>query len=376
MRCRVRPVAMTDTREATALGFDSGRVALLAHEGFPDRAKTALGVLRYADYDVVAVLDREIAGEGHGWQTDYTVSDFVDDERAQDAPIVGRADEAPGFDTLVIGVAPIGGGFDASWREDVERALKAGADVVAGLHYRLNDDAEFVELAEEHGARLVDIREPPTDLDVSEGRARDADATVVGTVGTDCSTGKMTATCELVNAARERGIDAAMVPTGQTGILVAGWGIAVDRAISDFAAGATERMVLAAAADHDLLFVEGQGSLVHPAYSGVTTSILHGAMPDALVMCHVAGREAVHGYESFPIPPVREVADLYESLGGAVAPTEVVAGALATHELDAGADEGAVTGYSDDLGVPAADPVRDGADAIVDAIVAATDLDA
>jgi uncharacterized NAD-dependent epimerase/dehydratase family protein len=366
---------MTDTREATALGFDPGRVALLAHEGFPGRAKTALGVLRYADYEVVAVLDRGIAGEGHGWQTDYTVSDFVDDDRVQDAPIVGRADEAPSFDTLVIGVAPIGGGFDRSWREDVERALKAGADVVAGLHYRLNDDAEFVELAEEHGARLFDIREPPADLDVSEGRARDVGATVVGTVGTDCSTGKMTTTCELVRAARERGIDAAMVPTGQTGILVSGWGIAVDRTISDFAAGATERMVLAAAGDHDLLVVEGQGSLGHPAYSGVTTSILHGAMPDALVLCHVAGRNAVHGYESFPIPPAREVADLYESLADPVAPTGVVAGALATHELD-GDGEGAVREYSDELGVPAVDPVRDGAGALVDAVVDATDPDA
>jgi uncharacterized NAD-dependent epimerase/dehydratase family protein len=363
---------MTDVRETTALGFDPGRVAVLAHEGFPERAKTALGVLRYADYEVVAVLDREIAGGGHGWQTDYTVSDFVDDDRVQDAPIVGRADEAPSFDTLVIGIAPIGGGFDRSWREDVERALKSGADVVAGLHYHLNDDEEFVELAGEHGAGLWDVREPPDDLSVSDGSARDVDATVVGTVGTDCSTGKMTTTCELVRAARDRGIDAAVVPTGQTGILVSGWGIAVDRAISDFTAGAVERMVEAAAADHDLLVVEGQGSLVHPAYSGVTTSILHGAMPEALVLCHEAGRNAVHGYELFPIPPAGTVADLYESLTWAVAPSEVVAGALNTRELDADAAGTAVTEYSDELGVPAADPVRDGAEALVKAVLNAT----
>jgi uncharacterized NAD-dependent epimerase/dehydratase family protein len=368
----VSQMGMTD-RDATALGFDPGRVALLAHEGFPDRAKTALGVLRYADYEVVAVLDREIAGEGHGWQTDYSVGEFVDDDRVQDAPIVGRADEASGFDTLVIGVAPIGGGFDASWRGDVERALKAGATVVAGLHYRLNDDEEFVALAEEHGARLVDIREPPADLTVSDGLARDLDTTIVGTVGTDCSTGKMTTTCELVRAARDRSIDAAMVPTGQTGILVSGWGIAVDRAIADFAAGAVERLV-EAAADHDLLVVEGQGSLVHPAYSGVTTSILHGAMPDALVLCHQAGREVVHGYESFAIPPVREVGDLYESLADPVAPAGVVAGSLDTHDIDGDA-EGAVTDFADALGVPAADPVRDGAEELVDAVVDATDLE-
>lgn len=365
---------MTD-RDATALGFDPGRVALLAHEGFPGRAKTALGVLRYADYEVVAVLDREIAGGGHGWQTSHTVGDFVDDDRVQDAPIVGRADEAPSFDTLVIGVAPIGGGFDASWRGDVERALEAGADVVAGLHYRLNDDDEFVDLAEEHGGRLFDIREPPADLDVSEGRAREVDATVVGTVGTDCSTGKLTTTCELVRAARERGIDATMVPTGQTGILVAGWGIAIDRVIADFAAGATERLVRAAATDHDLVVVEGQGSLGHPAYSGVTTSILHGAMPGALVLCHAAGREAVHGYESFPIPSVDQVATRYEALADPVAPAGVVAGALDTHELDAGAAGEATADYGDALDVPTADPVRDGADTLVDAVADATDLD-
>ena len=359
---------MSDMREATALGFDPGRVAILAHEGFPDRAKTALGVLRYADYDVVAVLDRELAGAG-----DHTVRDLVADDRVQDAPVVGRADEAPAFDTLVIGIAPIGGGFDRSWRGDVERALRAGADVVAGLHYRLNDDAEFVDLAAEHGARLVDVREPPAELTVSDGRAREVDATVVGTVGTDCSTGKMTTTCELVRAARERGIDAAMVPTGQTGILVAGWGIAIDRTVADFAAGATERLVTTAA-DRDLLVVEGQGSLVHPAYSGVTTSILHGAMPDALVLCHQAGREAVHGYESFAIPPVGRVADLYESLADPVAPAGVVAGALDTHELDDGVGEALAT-YGDALDVPAADPVRDGAGALVDAIVEATDLE-
>jgi uncharacterized NAD-dependent epimerase/dehydratase family protein len=369
----MRSMTDTDVREATALGFDPGRVAVLAHEGFPGRAKTALGLLRYADYEVVAVLDREIAGEGHGWQTDYTVRDFVGDDRVQDAPIVGRADEAPGFDTLVIGVAPIGGGFDASWRGDIERALKAGADVVAGLHYRLNDDAEFVDLAAEHGARLHDVREPPADLGVSEGVAREVDATVVGTVGTDCSTGKMTTTCELVRAARDRGLDAAMVPTGQTGILVAGWGIAVDRTTSDFAAGAVERMVRAAAADHDLLVVEGQGSLVHPAYSGVTTSILHGAMPDALVLCHAAGRESVHGYESFPIPSADEVAFLYESLAAPVAPTGVVAGALDTHELDPGEAGRAVDDYAETLGVPGADPVRDGADALVEAVLDAVD---
>lgn len=364
MSLPVPTTGMNDTRETTALASPPDRVAVLAHEGFPDRAKTALGVLRYADYDVVAVLDREIAETGS-----HTVREFVDDERVQDAPIVGRADEAPEFDALVIGVAPIGGGFDRSWRGDVRRALERGADVIAGLHYRLAEDETFVRLAAEHGATLRDVREPPDDLGVSEGRAREVDADVVLTVGTDCSTGKMTTTCELVRAAREQGHDAAMVPTGQTGILVAGWGIAVDRTISDFTAGAVERMVVDAAADHDLLIVEGQGSLVHPAYSAVTTGILHGAMPDAMVLCHQAGREVVHGYESFEIPPLHEVAGLYERLAEPVSPAPVSAGALHTGGLDAATAATAVEEYGEILRTPAADPVRSDAGPLLEAAI-------
>jgi uncharacterized NAD-dependent epimerase/dehydratase family protein len=159
------------------------------------------------------------------------------------------------------------------------------------------------------------------------------------------------------------------VPTGQTGILIDGGGIAVDRVISDFAAGAVERMVRERA-DHDLLIVEGQGALGHPAYSGVTLSILHGAQPDGLVLCHEAGRERVHSYESFAIPPVAEYADLYERLSAPVRETEVVAGCLNTRALaDDEAAATAVEEYATDVGVPATDPVRFEADAVLDAIL-------
>ncbi|WP_251342490.1 DUF1611 domain-containing protein [Haloplanus halophilus] len=338
-------------------------VVVLAHEQFPDRAKTAVGVLRYAEYDVTAVLDRDRAGE--------SVGDHVPD--VPDAPIVESMDAALGVadpDALVIGIAPIGGGFDESWRPDVRAAIEAGCDVIAGLHYFLEDDAEFAALAADHGVDLIDVRRPPDDLTVSEGRAREADADVVLTVGTDCSTGKMTTTLELVAAARARGVDAGFVPTGQTGIMIAGWGVPIDRTISDFAAGAVERMILDAAPDHDVLFVEGQGSILHPAYSGVTCSLLHGAMPDALVVTHSAGREAIHGYESFPIPPVETHADLYTDLAEPVAPTTVAAGALDTRtfEDDAAARE-AVDAYADALDAPATDPVRFDADELLDALL-------
>ena len=337
-------------------------VVVLAHEQFPDGAKTAVGVLRYADYDVTAVLDRARAGE--------VVADHVPD--VADAPIVGSMADALEFDpdALLIGISPIGGGFDESWRPDVRAAIEAGCDVIAGLHYFLEDDEEFASLAAEHGVDLTDVRRPPDDLTVSQGRARDADADVILTVGTDCSTGKMTSTLELVAAARARGVDAGFVPTGQTGIMIAGWGVPVDRVIADFAAGAVEGMILDAAEEYDVLFVEGQGTIVHPAYSGVTCSLLHGAMPDALVLTHSAGREAIHGYEDFALPPVEEYVDLYESLAAPVAPAAVAAGTLDTRAFDDDeAARAAVEEYAATLDAPATDPVRFDADEILDALL-------
>jgi uncharacterized NAD-dependent epimerase/dehydratase family protein len=334
-------------------------VAILAHGGFPDRAKTAVGVLRYADHDVVAVLDRTAAGQ--------RVPDRLPD--VQDAPIVEGIDAVTDdVDALVIGIAPIGGGFDESWRPDVVGALERGWAVVSGLHYFLADDPEFRELADRHGGDLWDVREPPEDLTVAEGRAGEVDADVVLTVGTDCSTGKMTTSVELVEAAQARGIDAAFVPTGQTGIIVEDWGIPVDRTVSDFTAGAVERMVCERGDDHDLLVVEGQGAIGHPAYSAVTCGILHGAMPDRLVLCHEAGREVVHGYEAFDIPPVPAVVALYESLAEPVAETSVVAGSLNTAHLDDAAANEAIVEYATAIDAPATDPIRFDAAEIIDAV--------
>ncbi len=322
-------------------------IAILAHEQFPGRAKTAVGLLRYGDHDVVAVLDRETAGD--------RVCDHL--PNVQDAPIVESMAEAPDCDVLVVGIAPIGGGFEESWRPDVRTALEDGCDVWAGLHYLLADDEEFAALAEEHGCELRDVRTPPADLTVAEGSAGDVDAQVVLTVGTDCSTGKMTTSYELRDAARARGLDAAVVPTGQTGIMISGWGISIDRTIADFAAGAVEELVHEAA-DHDVLFVEGQGALAHPAYSSVTLAILHGAQPDSLVLTHVAGRNAVHGYENYPIRPVDEYARLYETVADPVSETSVDAGMLNTQGMDDAAAREAIAAYEQTLGVPATDPVR------------------
>jgi len=178
----------------------------------------------------------------------------------------------------------------------------------------------------------------------------------------------MTGTFELCDAARERGVDAAVVPTGQTGIAIADWGIAVDRVVSDFAAGAVEQMIHEEG-DRDLLLVEGQGALAHPAYSGVTLSILHGAQPDGLVLCHEAGRDRVHGYESFAIPPVETVVSLYEDFARPVHETEVAAGALNTSHLGDDEARRAIEEYAGAIDAPATDPVRFDADGIIEALV-------
>ncbi|WP_435124456.1 DUF1611 domain-containing protein [Halobaculum sp. D14] len=336
------------------------RVVILAHEKFPGRSKTANGVLRYGDRDVAAVLDRDHAGE--------RVADHLPD--VQDAPIVASFGDVDGdVDALVIGVAPIGGGFDESWRPDVRAALEAGCDVVSGLHYFLRDDEEFATLAAEHGAELRDVRRPHEGLTVAEGRADEVDADVVCTVGTDCSVGKMTATMELAEAAADAGVDACVVPTGQTGIMIEGWGNPVDRVVADFAAGAVEEMVLEKGDDHDLLVVEGQGSVVHPAYSPVTLGILHGAMPDRLVLCHEAGRDAIHGYEDTAIPPIPEYVDLYESLAAPVHDADVVAGALNTSGIDDdAAARDAVDDFAATLDAPATDLLRFGPGGLVEAV--------
>jgi uncharacterized NAD-dependent epimerase/dehydratase family protein len=351
-----RPRCPSGTFKNSRIGYGDMRVALLAHELFPERAKTAIGILRYADHNVVAVLDRALAGG--------RVREHVPD--VQDAPIVASIEDVPDCDALVVGVAPIGGGFEESWRPDVRGAIERGCDVIAGLHHLLADDEEFARLADEHGVELRDVRAPPADLSVATGEG--VDTRVVLTVGTDCSSGKMTGAFELRNAARERGLDAAVVPTGQTGIMIADWGIAVDRVISDFAAGATERLVHEAS-DHDVLFVEGQGALAHPAYSGVTTAILHGSHPDALVLCHVAGRETVGGYDAYSLPDPATYARLYEDVAAPVSSATVEAGLLNTQDLDGTAAREAVDAYGTRLGVPATDPVRYDVDAVLDAVL-------
>ena len=333
------------------------RILVLA-EGFsgdPHFGKTARGVLRYRPEQVVGILDSERGGE--------TQDGF---------PIVGSvADALPlGPTTALVGVATTGGRFPAAWREVLKACIAAGLDVESGLHEFISDDPELGVLAARHGVELRDLRKPPAGLNTPSGENLSHGAKVVLTVGSDCAIGKMTVALELDAEARRRGIASTFVPTGQTGIAIAGWGISVDAVVADFIAGSAEQLVLEGIErGGELLWIEGQGSLLHPGYSGVTLGLFHGSAPHALVLCHLGGKRFVEGDERFPIPPLAELVELHERSALIARPAKVVAIALNTRDLDDRAARAAVEAAAEETGLPAGDPVRFGSAELVDAVL-------
>jgi uncharacterized NAD-dependent epimerase/dehydratase family protein len=337
------------------------RYLLLAEGSSADPlyGKTMRGVLRYRREDVAAILDSTRAGEA-----------------MDGVPVVGSVAEAVplGPTTALVGVVTQGGYFPPEWMELLHSCVEHGLDVENGLHVFLGDDPELSALAAERGVELRDLRRPPKDLSTAAGENLAVDATIVLTVGSDCAIGKMTVSCELDLEARRRGLRSVFVPTGQTGMAIAGWGIAVDAVVSDFLAGAAERLVVEGAArGGELLWVEGQGSLVHPVYSGVTLGLYHGTVPHLLVLCHEAGRTHVEGAGGgpHPIPPLRDLVELHERFALPARPARVAAVALNTHALDDAAARAAVEAAEEETGLPADDPVRFGAAKLVDAVLAA-----
>jgi len=323
-------------------------------------AKTAYGVMRYGRDNVVAVIDREHAGR--------TMQD-VAPQLGSAAPIVASLDETLAFEptSLLIGVATAGGFSPPNYRPQILAAIDRGLEIVSGLHALLADDAEFVTRAERSGARLWDVRVPPADLGVFSGAAYNVPQPVVLAVGSDCAVGKMSVMLEVERAANREQRNAEFVATGQTGILIAGDGIAVDRVISDFAAGSAERLVTAA--DPSLVtLVEGQGSIFHPAYAPVTFGLLLGSAPDLLVFCHDASRSSILGFD-VAIPNLRTLIDAHEAYLRPIKPATCVAVALNTSQLDEDAAREIIATTARDTGLPATDPVRYGADVLWHAIV-------
>ena len=340
-------------------------IAILTAGLFDDHhAKTAHGVIRYGTREIVAVVD-----ERHARRTAAQVVPFCE----RDVPIVTSVAEAAarGARTMLVGIAPTGGKLDADLRAGVIEAIEAGMDVEAGLHTLLRDDPELVTGAERHGVELGDLRAEPDDLEVPRGDPPPAGVRVVHSVGSDCAIGKKVVTLELDRAARGRGRRSVYVPTGQTGIAIAGWGIAVDHLIADYVSGAGERLVRKGAERGDVLFVEGQGALFHPAYSGVTLGLLHGARPDALVLAHKAGERTIQGRPDLPLPPLPELIAAYETVCRPIKPARVVAVALNTSALDQRNARAEIERVERECGVPAGDVVRFGPERILAAALGA-----
>ena len=321
----------------------------------PHYAKTARGVMRYRRDDVVAMLDSKRAGESE-----------------DGVPIVGTVGEAlaSGPNTALVGVVTQGGRFPGDWQELLKSCVSHGLDLENGLHVRLRDIPGLTELAAEHGAELRDLREPPADLSTATGENLEVDATIVLTVGSDCAIGKMTATCELDLESRRRGLKSVFVPTGQTGVAIAGWGISVDAVVSDFLAGAAERLVVEGGKRGDLLWVEGQGAILHPIYSGVTVGLMHGSSPHLYVLCHEVGRTVVEGDPTeSPIPSLSELVDLHERMSLKLRPAKVAAVALNTSTVSADKAREAIAAAEEETGLPTDDPVRFGAERLLDAVL-------
>jgi uncharacterized NAD-dependent epimerase/dehydratase family protein len=317
--------------------------------------KTMRGIVHYGPHPVVAILDSTKAGESY-----------------EGIPIVATVAEAVplGPTTAAVGVATQGGRFPPAWRELLKDSIRTGLDLESGLHEFISDDPELTALAAEHGVELRDLRKPPADLSVPTGENLEVPATIVLTVGSDCAIGKKTVALELDLAAQRRGLKSVFVPTGQTGIWIAGWGIAIDAVVSDFLAGAAERLVVEGAArGGELLWVEGQGSLVHPAYSGVTMGLMHGSAPHAYVLVHKAGATYTEGYPDHPLPSLPELIELHERASLPLRRAKVVAIALHTGALAEDEARAEIEQVERETGLPVDDPVKFGADTLLDAVL-------
>ena len=325
-------------------------------------SKTGNSVIRYSSASVAAVLDSKLAGK--------TVGDVLG--YGGDIPIVASLDDALalGADSLLVGIATHGGGFSAELRTAVHYAIDHGMSIWNGLHSFVSSDPELVVLARSRGAELHDVRRPPDDLPVGTGRVRELDATVVLAVGTDANIGKMTAMLQMRTALQARGVRAGFAPTGQTGIFIEGWGLCVDAVIADFIAGAAEEVTIKAAADADIVLVEGQGSILHPGYSGVSLGLLHGSLPHAFIACHMPTRQTFRHNHWLRLPPLLDVIKLHEDIAAPLRPARTIGVSLNTSDMSDADARAAIARIADETGLPTTDPVRYGADPLADAVTA------
>jgi uncharacterized NAD-dependent epimerase/dehydratase family protein len=342
------------------------RIVVLAEGAFEwHYGKTGIGVIHYGKDPVVAVIDSTKAGQD--------VSQALGASFGQGIPIVRDIYEALAFqpDALLIGIAPMGGALPVAWRWQLLAAIDAGLDIISGLHMFLGEDEVLRTAAEKRGVTIWDVRRPPDSNRIAEFiRHRPGSHTVL-MVGSDCSVGKMTVALELDREAQRRGLKSVFAATGQTGIMISGNGLPVDRIISDFVAGMVEEMVIDFSNKYEWVFVEGQGALNHPGYSPVTLGLIHGSMPEAMIFCHKAGTTAIEGYDNCPFPSLRRMIQFNEETVSWVRPErpcKVVGLALMTQHLSEQEAREAVKLAEDETGLPVTDVVRFGAGVLMDAL--------
>ena len=343
------------------------RVAVLLHDGIRgEQGKTGLAFLRYSEANIVAVIDQDCAGD----------SLFRLRRIDRDVPIVADVTTALTYhpNVLLIGIAPSGGQLPSAWKEEVKQAVKAGLSVVNGLHTPIRSLFEE-ELILQSGQWLWDVREEPTGLGISGGRARFLSAKRILTVGTDFSIGKMSTSLELVKIAKQKGYRAKFLATGQGGMMISGGGIPLDAIRVDFAAGAVEKMVLEAGeTGEDFLFVEGQGSLFHPGSTAVLP-LLRGTQPTDLILVHRAGQREIRNFPEIKIPPLSEVVKLYEMLAsgvGAFGEIKVKGIALNTFHLEEETAKQEIEKVSEMTSLPCNDVVRFSGENLFSALVSAS----
>jgi uncharacterized NAD-dependent epimerase/dehydratase family protein len=343
------------------------KIAILAEGAFEwHYGKTAMGIIRYGQDPVVAVIDSTKAGQD--------VAHALRAPLGEGIPIVRDINEALTYrpDTLAIGIAPLGGALPEAWRWQLLAAIDAGLDIISGLHFFISDDEELRRAAEQRGVTIWDVRQPPDEKRVARYLPHRPGSHTILMVGSDCATGKMTVALELDREAKRRGLNSVFAATGQTGIMISNDGLPVDRIISDFVAGMVEKMVLDFSAGNDWVFVEGQGALNHPGYSPVTLGLIHGSMPDAMIFCHKAGATTIEGYDQCKLPPLSRMIQFNEDTVSWIRPErpcKVVGLALMTFDLDEQAAHDALKAAEDETGLPATDAIRFGVGNLMDALV-------
>ncbi|MBI2462668.1 MAG: DUF1611 domain-containing protein [Candidatus Spechtbacteria bacterium] len=353
--------------EHVSLIYAEGVFGLNARKKFPMRAKTADGILRYAEYPIAGIVD---STSYVGYRIPHirvydVLGGYLDDSKNVDTPIFSSLAEARDItkaSVLLLGAAPEGGGLPREWENDILTALQQGMHVVSGMHYPLKNNAQFSEAAKTSGSIIWDVR---SDVDlqsipVCSSQSYHITKPIVLTVGTDAAIGKMTTSYELARAAQKRGMRACVIPTGQTSIMIEGWGISIDALPADFMAGAVEKMLIEKQNDYDIFFVEGQGSLFHPAFSNTCISLIHGAVPTHMVLVHRPARKHSIGSKLVALPSLKEAIKHYES---SILPTyrdtKVAAVALNTSGMSEEDTRRATQEAENETGLPVGDVVRD-----------------